>query len=239
MKQRLDKAVVELGLVQSRSQAESYIRLGKVTVDGKVITKSGQQVDISNVIKLVVAEQFVSRAGLKLASVADVFGLKLVDKVMLDVGSSTGGFTDYGLSRGARKVIAVESGTDQLHPSLRVNPRIELHEKTDIREFRTNEHIDAVVIDVSFVSLREILPAVAKLSSSDTQIIAMVKPQFEATSAGLKHKGVIKNDRMRRDILKDFELWSQKLFKIINKSDSQIRGAKGNLERFYLLQKLT
>lgn len=238
MKQRLDLELTRRGLVPTRSQAESFIGLGLVTVNGKVITKSGHVVSETDDIKLTAAEQYVSRAGLKLASVAKVLKLELVDKVMLDVGSSTGGFTDYALKHGAKKVLAVEVGTNQLHPSLHGDPRIELHEKTDIRDFRTTEHIDVVVIDVSFISLRDILPAVARLSSSDTVIIAMVKPQFEATNSGMKHKGVVKNDHMRRDILKDFEAWSQSLFKIIDKSDSEVHGSKGNVERFYKLKKL-
>ncbi len=237
-KQRLDKVLAQKGLVASRSQAESFIRLGKVTINGKVATKAGVLVSEADDVQLTATEQYVSRAGLKLASVAETLRVSLVDKVMLDVGSSTGGFTDYALQHGARKVIAVEVGTNQLHPSLHGHPRIELFEKTDIRDFRTNEHIDVVVIDVSFISLRDILPAVARLSGNDTEIMAMVKPQFEADKSNMKHKGVIKNDRMRRDILKDFEAWSQSLFKIIDKADSQIHGAKGNVERFYKLKKL-
>lgn len=236
--QRLDKELVARKIVPTRSQAESFIRLGQATVNGKVVTKAGALVSEADDIRLSAAEQYVSRAGLKLASVAKVLKLQLVDKVMLDVGSSTGGFTDYALKHGAKKVLAVEVGTNQLHPSLHGDPRIELHEKTDIRDFRTTEHIDVVVIDVSFISLRDILPAVARLSGSSTVIVAMVKPQFEATSSGMKHKGVIKNDRMRRDILKDFEAWSQSLFKIIDKSDSEVHGSKGNVERFYKLKKL-
>lgn len=238
MRKRLDQVVAALGLVSSRSQAENYIRLGRVLVNGKPITKPGALVTETDRVEFAEGEQYVSRAGLKLASVARVLDIDLVDKVMLDVGSSTGGFTDYALQHGARKVIAVEVGTKQLHPKLHNDPRIELHEKTDIRDFRTNEHIDVVVIDVSFVSLRDILPAVARLSSQDTQIIAMVKPQFEAQQMGMKHKGVVKNDRMRRDILKDFESWSLNVFKIIDKSDSEVSGSKGNVERFYKLKKL-
>jgi 23S rRNA (cytidine1920-2'-O)/16S rRNA (cytidine1409-2'-O)-methyltransferase len=238
-KARLDQALVQRKLVATRSQAESFVRLGSVTVNGKVATKAGYAVSETDVIKLTATEQYVSRAGLKLASVAQALGLKLVDKVMLDVGSSTGGFTDYALQHGAKKVIAVEVGTNQLHPKLHGDPRIELHEKTDIRDFKTTEHIDIVVIDVSFISVRDILPAVARLSSNDTVIVAMVKPQFEATNSGMKHKGVIKNDRMRRDILKDFETWSLNLFKIIDKSDSEVHGSKGNVERFYKLKKLS
>ncbi len=238
MKQRLDQSLVSRGLVTTRSQAESFIKLGEVTVDGNVITKPGHMVNEQSDIKLNAKEQYVSRAGLKLASVAEVLKLDFKNKIMLDVGSSTGGFTDYALQHGASKVIAVEVGTNQLHPSLYGNPQIELHEKTDIRDFKTEQNIDIVVIDVSFISLREILPAVARLSNSSTQIVAMVKPQFEAAQSSLKHKGVIKNDRMRRDILKDFEQWAAQAFKIVDKADSHIAGAKGNLERFYLLKPL-
>ncbi|HSX30248.1 MAG TPA: TlyA family RNA methyltransferase [Candidatus Saccharimonadales bacterium] len=238
MKARLDQTVVAKGLVLTRSQAESWIRLGKVQVDGRVVTKAGFLVDSGATIVLTATEQYVSRAGLKLASVAGALRLEFKDKVMLDVGSSTGGFTDYALQHGARKVIAVEVGTDQLHPSLHGNPAIELHEQTDIRDMHElSSTPDMVVIDVSFISLRDILPHIAGLCSRDTQIIAMVKPQFEAIASNLKHKGVIKNDRMRRDILKDFETWVRQHFVIADKADSEIAGAKGNLERFYLLKK--
>ena len=153
---RLDLAVARLGLVESRSQAESYIRLGRVTVNNRIVTKPGFFVRDLSQIKLNQDEQFVSRAGLKLKSVAKKLGLDFTDKVVLDVGSSTGGFTDFALSRGASKSICVDVGTDQLHPRLRQDSRVELHEKTDIRDFITNEPIDIVVIDVSFISLRTI-----------------------------------------------------------------------------------
>lgn len=236
-KQRLDQMLVRQGLVATRSQAESYIKLGQVTVNGQTAAKPGQLVAETDRITLTAKEQYVSRAALKLASVAHKLGLDFKRQTVLDVGSSTGGFTDYALRHGARKVIAVDVGTDQLHPSLRGNPNIELHEKTDIRDFATNEPLDIVVADVSFISLREILPHVAGLSGRNTLIVAMVKPQFEAGFAGLKHKGVVKNDRMRRDILKAFEAWAQKRFVILDKADSEVQGAKGNQERFYLLRK--
>jgi 23S rRNA (cytidine1920-2'-O)/16S rRNA (cytidine1409-2'-O)-methyltransferase len=269
-KQRLDVVMVGRGLVSSRSQAESYIRLGEVLVNGKVVTKAGTPVGDEDVIKLTAAEQYVSRAALKLASVAETLKLDFRGKIMLDVGSSTGGFTEYALKNGAAKVIAVEVGTDQLHPSLRGNPQIELHEKTDIRDVvlrharakrsissdrntapslprkddaakkvYIEESPDLVVADVSFISLREILPSVLKLCSADTRLATMVKPQFEAGQSNLKHKGVIKNDKMRRDILKDFEDWARQHFVILDKADSQVAGSKGNLERFYLLRKLS
>ncbi len=237
-KQRLDQVVVQLGLVSTRSQAESYIKLAQVTVNGKTVVKSGTLVREDDVVKISIAEQYVSRAGLKLASVAVALHLDFAGKVVLDVGSSTGGFTDYALRNHAKKVIDVEVGTNQLHPTLIGHPLIELHEKTDIRDFKITEKIDIVVADVSFISLRDILPSIARLSQPTTQIVVMVKPQFEAGKSSYKHNGVIKNDKMRRDILKDFETWAIKQFKIINKADSEISGAKGNKERFYLLKKV-
>ncbi|MFZ2125119.1 MAG: TlyA family RNA methyltransferase [Candidatus Saccharimonadales bacterium] len=280
-KQRLDIELVKRKLTVSRSQSESWIKLGKVTVNGHVVVKPGYFVDPAADVKLMADEQYVSRAGLKLASVAGVFKLDFKDKTVLDIGSSTGGFTDYALRHGAKKVVAVDVGTDQLHPSLRGNKKIELHEKTDIRNVyavapahlpSTTYHLlndipDIVVMDVSFISLREILPHVYNsLSGKNTQIVAMVKPQFEvhaehgrsmntersrstdktnpSTSSGFRgsrtvenvlNKGVIKNDSMRRQILKDFEEWSHNYFVIRNKRDSDVAGANGNQERFYLL----
>lgn len=238
MKSRLDQLVVTKGLVASRSQAESFIRLGKVTVNGKVVTKPGTFVADTAVLELSQKEQYVSRAGMKLASVAELFSLDFADKTVLDVGSSTGGFTDYALKRGARKVIAVDVGTDQLHPRLRSHDKIELHEKTDIRDFFLESKPDIVVMDVSFISLRLILPHIAnELSGRDTQIVAMLKPQFEAGKHQI-NKGIIKNDAIRRTILKDFEVWTKQYFVIRDKRDSAVAGANGNQERFYLLSPL-
>lgn len=237
MKHRLDHLMVAKQLVTTRSQAESYIRLGVVKVDGKVQTKPGYFVDEHAKVG-VHSDQYVSRAGLKLASVALTLKLDFKDKVVLDVGSSTGGFTDYALQHGANKVIAVDVGTNQLHPKLRRDERVELHEQTDIRDMDfLSSAPDIIVIDVSFISMRDILPHLAGLSNKQTQIVAMLKPQFEAGKSQI-NKGVIKNDKMRRDILKDFETWSKKLFVIKDKADSDVHGEKGNAERFYLLQKL-
>ena len=235
---RLDKALVQLGLVTTRSQAESYIRLGRVKVAGRLITKPGYFVHDLSLVELNQPEQFVSRAGLKLASVADKLAVDFRGKLVLDVGSSTGGFTDYALSRGARRVICVDVGTDQLHPKLRRDARVELHEKTDIRDFATDQPVDIILIDVSFISLREVLPHLAGLATRQTQVVAMVKPQFE-TGNRLKNRGVIKNDTERRRILHDFEQWAKRYFLLRAKADSAVAGARGNRERFYLLTKLT
>jgi 23S rRNA (cytidine1920-2'-O)/16S rRNA (cytidine1409-2'-O)-methyltransferase len=208
MKNRLDNELVKRQLVISRSQAESYVKLGKVKANGRVITKASFLVDEQDKIELLQTEQYVSRAGLKLASVAKAFGLDFKGKVVLDVGSSTGGFTDYALKHGAKKVIAVDVGTNQLHPSLHGNPKIELHEKTNILDvgqwtldnrekessivYRLSSIVDIILVDVSFVSLRQILPHLTTLASKDTLIVAMLKPQFEvyaeqSRSTGQKH----------------------------------------------------
>lgn len=176
--------------------------------------------------------KYVSRAGDKLASVAVDLKLDLRDKVVLDVGSSTGGFTDYALKSGALKIIAVELGTNQLHPKLRDNPRIELHEKTDILDYKAAENFDVILMDLSFVSLRKILPKIVTISDKNTEIIAMFKPQFEANESQ-KNRGVVKNNSIRRELMKDFEAWTKKLFIIENKADSKVVGVKGNKERFY------
>lgn len=239
MKIRLDNLLVDRKMVNSRSQAESYIKLGKVTVDGIKRTKPGFFVDVNSELKILQQVQYVSRAGLKLESVAKKMRIDFRNKTVLDVGSSTGGFTDYSLKNGANKVVAVDVGTDQLHLKLRLNKKVELHEKTDIRNFKTDQKIDVVVIDVSFISIKEILPSVVNLSNKNTKIVAMVKPQFEAGRNGTVN-GVVKNNSYRRKILQDFENWcrSNNLY-IENKRDSEVKGAKGNQERFYILRKMS
>ena len=236
MKQRLDKLMLARGLVGSRSEAENWIRLGRVCVGGRTAVKPGLFVDESAPIELMASERYVSRAGLKLAGAAKTFNLNFRGKTVLDVGSSTGGFTDFALQHGAKKVYAVDVGTDQLHPSLRGNKRIELYEKTDIRDFVPNQPVDVIVGDVSFISLREILPHVAKnIMQPETILVAMVKPQFEAGKHQV-NKGVIKNDKVRRQILADFENWAKQYFVVLDKKDSDVAGAKGNVERFYKMR---
>jgi len=234
---RLDVYMQKHGIVSSRSQAENLIRLGKVELNGKVVRKAGQSVSPGSNVTII-DKQYVSRAAYKLASVAELFHLNFLTKTVLDVGSSTGGFTDYALQQGAAKVIAVDVGKEQMHPALRNNERIMLLEQTDIRDLTAlPAKPEIVVIDVSFISLQDVLPHIAKLVSKDCLIVAMLKPQFEA-GAKAKHKGVIKNARVRREIISDFENWLKDKFIIVDKADSAVEGTKGNLERFYALKKL-
>lgn len=235
---RLDKYLVERGLARTRSQAENYIKLGSVKVNGAVVKKSGAKVHENAVVELTSEIKYVSRGALKLESVATKLGLDFNHKVVLDVGSSTGGFTDYVLQHGASKVIAVDVGKNQLDVSLRHSKKIELHEQTDIRDVKNlSTKVDFCLIDVSFISIRLVLEHLLKLLDKDCLIAAMLKPQFEAADRD-KQKGVIKNEKLRRSILKDFETWAKMYFKVIDKQDSEVHGPKGNIERFYLLKPL-
>ncbi len=237
---RLDQALSEKGLVGSRTKAAALISEGKVKVNQKQVTKPSYFVESTDKLTVESVQQYVSRGGDKLASVAGKLGLNFNDKTVLDVGSSTGGFTDFALQHGARKVYAVDVGSNQLDASLRSNSKIVLWEQTDIRNISDlPEPIDVVLIDVSFISLRQVLPAVAELASKSTRVVAMAKPHFESdTAAASKHKGVIKNDTIRREILRKVETDMKQNFKIEAKADSEILGRKGNKERFYLLKKL-
>lgn len=237
-KTRLDQAIYSLGMVDSRTKAEAMIMAGLVKVDGKRIDKAGYFVKPDVEITITERPRYVSRGGDKLASVADQLKLDFRGKILLDVGSSTGGFTDFALQHGAKKAYAVDVGRGQLDYKLRIDERVVVMERTDIRDVESlPDRIDVVVIDVAFISLKLILPAVAKLINKDTRVIAMAKPHFEADYAtASKHKGVIKNQRIRREILKKVEDFMQVKFVIRGQADSLVLGRKGNQERFYVLQ---
>ncbi|HET9721790.1 MAG TPA: TlyA family RNA methyltransferase [Candidatus Saccharimonadales bacterium] len=237
---RLDQALVQAGMAPSRTKAAALIMAGQVKVDGRRADKSGHFVGPDAQLEILAPPPYVSRGGDKLASVADKLGLDFKGKIVLDVGSSTGGFTDYALQRGAAKVYAVDVGTGQLDWRLRNDSRVVVAERTDIRDVQElPDPIDIVVIDVSFISLRLIMPAVVRLSSPQTKVVAMAKPHFEADYVtASKHKGVIKNNTIRREILKKVENDMRRWFVVIDKADSQVLGRKGNQERFFLLKLL-
>lgn len=190
------------------------------------------------------SEGVVGRAGLKLAEAAEAFSYDFRGKTVLDIGSSTGGFTELTLRLGAAKVVAVEKGTKQMKAPLRFDERIDLHEKTDIFEFRTPKEVEVaggfevILADVSFVSLRKVLAYVRKnLASARTDFLVMLKPQFEAFPDQLA-RGVVKNEKMRREIIQGFEEWLRRNgFLILKKRDNETVGkVGGNRERFYWLK---
>ena len=176
----------------------------------------------------------VNRGYLKIEGAARAFNFVFKDKTVLDIGSSTGGFTEYALRNGAKKVIAVEKGSHQMKAPLRFDPRIELHEKQDIFEFELPEEINTVVTDVSFLSLTKVLSYLNKnLPNRNAEFLMMLKPQFEAREDQLV-KGIVKNEKIRRDIIKNFEQWlKQNGFIVLNKRDNALQGRHGNIERFY------
>lgn len=180
-----------------------------------------------------------SRGYRKIEGAVRAFNFDFRGKTVLDIGSSTGGFTEVALKYGAEKVIAVEKGSRQMKAPLRFDPRVELHEKTDIFDFRLpgNARPDVIVADVSFLSLTKILKyATMELARRDTQFLVMLKPQFEARPEQL-NKGVVKNEKMRREILKEFEFWLKRNgFVVVNKRDNELHGKTGNIERFYELK---
>lgn len=183
-------------------------------------------------------ENAKNRGYYKIEGAVSAFDFDFRGKTVLDIGSSTGGFTEIALERGAVKVIAVEKGTRQMKAPLRYDPRVELYEKTDIFDFELldKRKPDVIVADVSFLSLTKILKyAKIHLSRRDTEYLVMLKPQFEASEEQLV-KGVVKNEKVRRDIIKRFEVWlKQNDFVIMNKRDNILAGKNGNVERFYYL----
>ncbi len=187
---------------------------------------------------------FVSRAENKLAEAAKAFHYDFGGKVILDIGSSTGGFTEYALNNGARQVIAIEKGTRQMKAPLRFNQAVDLHEKTDIFDVKRQDlsvlqdtKLDTVLADVSFISLKKVLEYVKKhLSDVHTDYLVMLKPQFEAEPEQL-NKGIVKNEKIRRKIIHDYEFWlKENGFSVVQKRDNTFLGKNGNRERFYWLK---
>ena len=178
----------------------------------------------------------VNRGYLKIEGAVSAFDFVFKDKTVLDIGSSTGGFTEFALNHGAKKVIAVEKGSHQMKAPLRFDPRIELHEKQDIFDFALSKEINVVVTDVSFLSLTKVLEYLKEnLPNRETDMLMMLKPQFEAEPKDL-NRGVVKNEKIRREIIKKFEQWLKTNgFIIVNKRDNDTHGRHGNIERFYHL----
>lgn len=227
---RLDSLLVKKGLVTSRTRGEYEIKNGNVLVDGKVVTKPStkfnEDVDIVINNKL----DYVSKGALKLLKAIESFNIDLSNKVMLDIGSSTGGFSDVALRNNVRKVIAVDVGTDQFDKNLQKDSRIELHENTDIRNFNITEEIDTVTIDVSFISVTKIISKLEEINPKD--IVLLIKPQFECgKEISDKYKGIPLNKEVHKDVIeKVIKSFNDINYNISGLTYSPITGGSGNIE---------
>lgn len=241
---RLDKEMVERGLVSTRSKAQELIKNENVKVNGKVIIKSSTDISPADSIEIIdaITLKYVSRAGLKLEKAIENFNIDLTDKIVMDIGSSTGGFTDCALKYGASKVVAVDVGTNLMHPTLRNHPKVELHEQTNIKDFPNDkfQNLDYIMIDVSFISLSKIFE---KLYSAKcgANVIALIKPQFECgKSIADKYKGIILNPKIHLDILNNtISALNIYGFYLNHLTFSPITGGDGNIEYISLFTRTT
>lgn len=232
--QRLDLELFSRGLTPSREQARAAILAGKVTVDGTVVTKAGTAVNADARIELAGGQRFVSRGGLKLDEALERFGIDPRGARVLDVGASTGGFTDCVLQRGALHVTALDVGYGQLAWQLRSDDRVRVLERTNIRTVDPAElepPFDLVVIDVSFVSLVKVLPSVLPLVAEGGSVVALVKPQFEAGKGRVGKKGVVRDPAVHRDVLEAVVTGTEALGWVVRGLTwSPITGPEGNIE---------
>jgi 23S rRNA (cytidine1920-2'-O)/16S rRNA (cytidine1409-2'-O)-methyltransferase len=241
MRERLDKVIKQRRLIRSRSRAQRMIESGRVTVDGRIVTRPGHPIDLEAEIEILSYEQYVSRGGEKLDAALDRFRIDPRGKVCLDIGASTGGFTDCLLQHGAKKVYAIDVGHDQIHPSLRRDERVIVREGLNARYLEPqdiDEPIEIVTIDVSFISLKLVLSPLAEILSPQSEIVALVKPQFEVGKENIPDDGVVKNEADRERVLRDLRAFieSQTPWRDIGEMPSPIRGEKGNVEVFLHLQ---
>lgn len=241
---RLDVYLSEKNLTKSRAAAAALIKAGAVSVNGKIVEKSAFEVGENDDVEIVGETlKYVGRGGLKLEKALEIAKIDLSGKTCLDIGASTGGFTDCMLQNGAKMVYAVDVGTNQLDEKLRSDARVVSLENTDIRDFFLNSDVDFIGADVSFISLKLILPHVFRLLKTDGTAVVLVKPQFEAgtSSVGrkaLSKKGVVTDEKARLKIVGEVKDFAQQCgFAVILTEESPITGGSGNVEYLMILEK--
>lgn len=242
MKERLDKLLVQRGLVASRERARAMILAGKVIVDDHRIDKAGAQVDCDAELRLKGEDiPYVSRGGLKLAQALREFDVVVTDKIAIDVGASTGGFTDCLLQNGAQKVYAVDVGYGQLAWNLREDDRVVNLERCNIRHLDRDRFDDLpqlAVIDASFISLDKVLPNTLQLLTADGEVVALIKPQFEVGRGQVGKGGVVKDKRLHGQVVEQVcELIESLNCRVLGLTESPILGPKGNREFLVYLKK--
>lgn len=234
--------MVEKGLVPSREKAQALIMIGGVKVNGQVMRKPGQKIREDALIEILQPPcPYVSRGGVKLEGAIKGFGINVEGKVCLDVGASTGGFTDCLLQHGAKRVYAVDVGWGQLHWKLRNDPRVICLEKRNIRYLPKEEipeEVDLVTIDTSFISLKLVIPAVLKFLKEKAEILALIKPQFEVGKGEVGKGGVVRDSEKHKRVIEEIRIFSQNLgLHPVGVIESPILGPKGNKEFFIYLIK--
>jgi 23S rRNA (cytidine1920-2'-O)/16S rRNA (cytidine1409-2'-O)-methyltransferase len=242
-KERIDRLLVRKGIVESREQAQALIARGVVQVGGRPVLKSSTQVRANAALHLVEDAKipYVSRGGLKLEAALKAFEIDPSHKRVMDVGSSTGGFTDCLLQRGAAKVFAVDVGYGQLAWRLRKDSRVVCLERTNIRYLDPqllDEPVDLVTIDVSFISLKKVLPKILEVLKPRGSVLALVKPQFEVGKGEVGRGGIVKERSLHERVIQDVIVFAQHLgFTFLGYISSPIPGKKGNVEYFLHLKK--
>ncbi len=232
-RQRADRLLVERGLFESRAKAQAAIKAGLVSADDVAIRKPAEEIPVDAHLRASAAHPYVSRGGVKLAAALDHFGFDPRGRVCLDVGASTGGFTQVLLERGARRVYAVDVGRRQLHESLRTRREVVSLEEADIRTLtpaQLRETPNLVTVDVSFISLKLVLPAALELVAHRAQLVALIKPQFEAGPGTVK-KGVVRDEAVHRAVCRDISAFVSSLgWRVLGIIPSPIEGGDGNAE---------
>ncbi len=241
-KQRLDALLVSLSRAESREQASRLILAGRVKVDGKISNKPGKLVPSEASIELLQpSSQYASRGGEKLAPALTSFNIHCSGWVVLDVGASTGGFTDCVLQQGAQRVYAIDVGYGQLDWRLRSDPRVVVMDRVNIRYLHADdipELVDLVVIDVSFISLKLVWPAVLPVIKPQGYLVALIKPQFEVGKGQVGKGGIVRDESMRESLKKQFVDYAGRLsLDLVGMIDSPVLGKKGNKEIFIGLKK--
>ena len=241
-RKRIDALMVSLGVAPSREKAKEMIKSGNVYLNGKVVSKAGLLASDCDIIEYKgESERYVSRGGLKLEKAVDVFKLDLSGYLCIDIGASTGGFTDCMLQNGAKKVYAVDSGSGQLSPKLKFDHRVIDLEKTNFRyitEKEIPERADFASADVSFISLKYILPALSPLLKDGGSAVCLIKPQFEAGRENVGKKGVVKDPRVHIKVIKNVCSYAvQAGFSVSALDFSPVKGPEGNIEYLVYLKK--
>ncbi len=239
-KRRIDRILVEKGMVESRERAKALLMAGMVMVDGVPVDKAGKEVRVDSTILLKERLRYVGRGGLKLEGALESFKIEVSDLVALDVGSSTGGFTDCLLKGGAGKVYAVDVGVGLLDTRLRGDPRVVPIEGENIRHIestRVDEAVDLAVVDVSFISLEKVIPKVSTLVKRGGRILALIKPQFEVGRGEVGKGGIVRSPEEHGRVVEKIRRFAEVLgMLVLGTCESPIKGAKGNVEFWIYLK---